>query len=549
MLTYELDAKNSRSLYEQLYQAIRSDIELARLDAGSKLPSKRTLAQHLGISVITVESAYRQLAAEGYIEAQERRGYFVNELPSVQAHDMSAGSERIEHQLNAEAAARQIDPVLSSIPSVPSIQATPLLADFSGNDRSGNQFPFHIWAKTVRRTLSEASKGVLLRTAHDNRGSEELRTAIAQHLAHFRGLEASPEQIIIGAGAQDLYGVLVQLLGRERTFAVEDPGYPALRTHYELSGAHVVGIPVDEGGLDVATLRASEASIAHCSPAHQFPTGSVMSAVRRHELLDWARETSGQNAFRSSDWSDAKDRPMKRYIIEDDYDSEFRMRGRPIPPLLMQDAQGSVIYMNTFTRSLGSVFRIAYMVLPPQLLATFNERFTARACMVGALEQLELARFITSGDYERHVNRQRTAYRRLQDSLVAKIMASEAGNYVRFKGVGSGLHFLMEVDLPAGDRSATPFENASLERGIRLVNIETYRSAFPNHSTKDRRTMDPRALDPATMSSPSDVTLHPHTTNPCATYVMNVSGLDSECIDEIAAALSGALLTSISACS
>ena len=128
-------------------------------------------------------------------------------------------------------------------------------------------------------------------------------------------------------------------------------------------------------------------------------------------------------------------------------------------------------------------------------------------------------------------------------------MASEAGNYVRFKGVGSGLHFLMEVDLPAGDRSATPFENASLERGIRLVNIETYRSAFPNHSTKDRRTMDPRALDPATMSSPSDVTLHPHATDPCATYVMNVSGLDSERIDEIAATLSGALLTSISACS
>ena len=274
-----------------------------------------------------------------------------------------------------------------------------------------------------------------------------------------------------------------------------------------------------------------------------------MSAVRRHEVLDWARETSEQNAFRSSDWSDAKDRPMKRYIIEDDYDSEFRMRGRPIPPLFMQDAQGSVIYMNTFTRSLGSVFRIAYMVLPPQLLTTFNERFTARACMVGALEQLELARFITSGDYERHVNRQRTAYRRLQDSLVAKIMASEAGNYVRFKGVGSGLHFLMEVDLPAGDRSATPFENASLERGIRLVNIETYRSAFPNHSTKDRRTMDPRALDPATMSSPSDVNLHPHTTDPCTTYVMNVSGLDSERIDEIATALSDALLTSISACS
>lgn len=543
MLTYELDAKNSRSLYEQLYQAIRSDIELARLDAGSKLPSKRTLAQHLGISVITVESAYRQLAAEGYIEAKERRGYFVNELPSVQAHDMSAGSEQIEHQLNAKAATKQIDPVLASASS---IQATPLLADFSGNDRSGDQFPFHIWAKTVRRTLSEASKGLLLRTAHDNRGSEELRTAIAGHLVHFRGLEASPEQIIIGAGAQDLYGVLVQLLGRERTFAVEDPGYPALRTHYELSGAHVVGIPVDESGLDVATLRASKASIAHCSPAHQFPTGSVMSAVRRHELLDWARETSKQNAFRSSERPGAKERPLKRYIIEDDYDSEFRMRGRPIPPLFMQDTQGSVIYMNTFTRSLGSVFRIAYMVLPPQLLTTFNERFMARACMVGALEQLELARFITSGDYERHVNRQRTAYRRLQDSLVAKIMTSEAGDYVRFKGVGSGLHFLMEVDLPAGTGSAMQFENATLERGIRLVNIEAYRSASPSHSAKDRCAVDPRALDSSTKGSPSEATLsHPHETDSCATYVMNVSGLDSKRTDEIAIVLSDAILAQL----
>ena len=527
MLTYELDAKNSRSLYEQLYQAIRSDIELARLDAGSKLPSKRTLAQHLGISVITVESAYRQLAAEGYIEAKERRGYFVNELPSVQAHDMSAGSERIEHQLNAEAAARQIDPVRLSVSSVPSIQATPLLADFSGNDRSGDQFPFHIWAKTVRRTLSEASKGLLLRTAHDNRGSEELRAAIVQHLAHFRGLEASPEQIVIGAGAQDLYGVLVQLLGRERTFAVENPGYPALRTHYELSGAHVVGIPVDESGLDVATLRASKASIAHWSPAHQFPTGSVMSAVRRHELLDWAREASKQDTFRNAERPDVKDRPLKRYIIEDDYDSEFRMRGRPIPPLFMQDTQGSVIYMNTFTRSLGSVFRIAYMVLPPQLLTAFNERFMARACMVGALEQLELARFITSGDYERHVNRQRTAYRRLQDSLVAKIMASEAGNYVRFKGVGSGLHFLMEVDLPAGARSATPFENTSLERGIKLIKLDEY--CF---SPIVEERLCPHLS--FTTHSQENSLLQP-------TYVMNVSGLDAEHANEIATALIDAI--------
>lgn len=527
MLTYELDTKSSCSLYEQLYRAIRSDVEMGRLDAGSKLPSKRTLAQHLGISVITVENAYRQLTAEGYIEAKERRGYFVNRLPSVRTYSMSADSERIEHPLNSEADTKQLDPVLSSASS---IQATPLLANFSGNDRSGDQFPFHIWAKTVRRTLSEASKGVLLRTAHDNRGSEELRSAIAKHLASFRGLEASPEQIIIGAGAQDLYGVLVQLLGRERTFAVEDPGYPALRTHYELSGAHVVGIPVDESGLDVATLQTSKASVAHCSPAHQFPTGSVMSAVRRHELLDWARETSKQDAFCSADGSGARKRSLERYIIEDDYDSEFRMRGRPIPPLFMQDAQGSVIYMNTFTRSLGSVFRIAYMVLPPHLLAVFNERFTARACMVGALEQLELARFITSGDYERHVNRQRTAYRRLQDSLVAEIVASEAGSYVRFKGVGSGLHFLMEVDLPARAHSSARFEIASLKRGIKLVKLDEYRfSPIAKECPYPYTSFNAHDRESSVLQT---------------TYVMNVSGLDAERTNDIATALIEAICSS-----
>ena len=524
MLTYELDAKSSCSLYEQLYRAIRSDIEMAHLDAGSKLPSKRALAQHLGISVITVESAYRQLTAEGYIEAEERRGYFVSELPSLRAHGIRADNERIERLLNTGATTKRIEPVVSSASS---IRATPLLADFSGNDRSGDQFPFHIWAKTVRRTLSEASKGLLLRTAHDNRGSEELRSAIAQHLVHFRGLEASPEQIIIGAGAQDLYGVLVQLLGRERTFAVEDPGYPALRTHYELSGAHVVGIPVDKSGLDVAALRASEASIAHCSPAHQFPTGNVMSAVRRHELLDWACETSRQDTLCSASRSGAKKRSLKRYIVEDDYDSEFRMRGRPIPTLFMQDGQESVIYMNTFTRSLGSVFRIAYMVLPPRLLTIFNERFTARACMVGALEQLELARFITSGDYERHVNRQRTAYRRLQDSLVAKIMASEAGNYVHFKGVGSGLHFLMEVDLPAGTSSATSFETTCLERGIKLIKLSEYRfSPIAEERLCPHISFNAHERENSLLQT---------------IYVMNVSGLDAAHTNEIATALIDAI--------
>lgn len=507
MLTYKLDPKSSNSLYEQLYHAIRTDIETARLAAGSKLPSKRSLARHLGISVITVENAYRQLAAEGYIEAQERRGYFVNELPAVQTHESLHHASFMPHQTTSYSASPTEHPLQTDPKRTASILATPLLADFSGRDRSGNLFPFHIWAKTVRRTLSEASKGLLLRTSYDNRGAEDLRIAIAQHLASFRGLNVSPDQIVIGAGAQDLYGVLVQLLGRDHLFAVEDPGYPALRTHYELSGAEVVSIPVDEKGLDVSALRTSSASVAHCAPAHQFPTGSVLSAVRRRELLDWAQELDV-----------SENDTQKRYIIEDDYDSEFRMRGRPIPPLFTQDLRESVIYMNTFTRSLGSVFRIAYMVLPPHLLALFTQRFATRSCMVGALEQLELSHFIASGDYERHVNRQRTRYRRLQDALVSQLSTSKVGEYLHFSGVGAGLHFLMEIDLPTKDSSekerfATRLETACLERGVKLMNIDGYRSS-------------------ASGTSASSSVL---------TYVMNVSGLNEEDVDGIANAVSEAI--------
>lgn len=530
MLTYDLQPNSRRSLYEQLYLAIRADIEDGQLAANDKLPSKRSLAQHLGISVITVENAYRQLSAEGYIETKERAGTFVANLPSVPRRTRDA-SRSVDQNTGCSAAqntapnAYRRRSARSSGSSCPSRQASyvpretiagsskrirgpiaptdgtaPLLADFSGAHQSGNLFPFHIWAKTVRQTLNEASKGRLLQTSYDNCGAAELRRAISQHLAGFRGLNVSPDQLVIGAGAQDLYGILVQLLGRERAFAIEDPGYPALRAHYESSGADVRAVPVDEEGMNVPELQRSDASVAHCTPAHQFPTGTVMAAARRHALLDWASQGNGTT---------------RRYIIEDDYDSEFRMRGRPIPPLLASDSQESVIYLNTFTRSLGSVFRIAYMVLPAHLLYEFKERFASRSCMVGALEQLELARFIASGNYERHVNRQRTAYRRLQDEMVALLSESPAGPRLNFRGVGAGLHFLMDVDLSnTPSSSAAALEAAALERGIRLVDIEGYRFA------PEQRTCSPEQR---------------------ATYVMNVSGLDGTRTSEIASALVAAI--------
>lgn len=507
MLTYQFDTASDRPLYEQLYRAIRDDIERERLAAGDKLPSKRLFAAHLGVSVITVENSYRQLAAEGYIEARERVGFFVADFPQAPSHPHETRSQA---NANREVGTPRTAPGSSVDTDIPMLgTAMPLLADFTGVHRSGSLFPFPIWAKTVRRTLNEASKGSLLRTSYDNCGADELRRAIADHLAGFRGLAVSPERIVVGAGAQDLYGILVQLLGRDRVFAIEDPGYPALRAHYELNDVSVAAISVDDDGMSAADLETSCASVAHCTPAHQFPTGVVMSAPRRRELLDWASRNSAVN---------------RRYIVEDDYDSEFRMHGRPIPPLLSSDAHESVIYLNTFTRSLGSVFRIAYMVLPPHLMHEFKTRFASRSCMVGALEQLELAHFISSGDYERHVNRQRAAYRRLQDDLVARLSTSAAGPYLRFRSVDAGLHFLMDVDLAALSNEkqkleralcASDLEQRALEHGIRLANIDAYRFTDPEEAKASSST---------------------------TTYVMNVSGLDGKRAPEIARGIAHAIL-------
>jgi GntR family transcriptional regulator/MocR family aminotransferase len=276
----------------------------------------------------------------------------------------------------------------------------------------------------------------------------------------------------------------------------------------------------------VSELSKTSASIAHCTPAHQFPTGSVMSADRRRELYAWAH---------------TEDNQQRRYIIEDDYDSEFRMRGRPIPPLYAHDAHESVIYLNTFTRSLGGVFRIAYMVLPAHLVPLFKERFAARSCTVGALEQLELARFIDSGNYERHVNRQRTIYRRLQDSLIARLSESPAHAYVKFRNVDAGLHFLMDVDFSSLQENGLEIEHScaqtpgatdlfdlleqrALAAGMRLAHIDDYRfEAALLHVGKAKASQQEKR---ATQTR---------------TYVMNLSGLDANRADEIGQALARAI--------
>lgn len=429
MLTYDLGSRGDKSLYEFIYESIRADIESGAIKPLQKLPSKRVLARHLGVSLITVEGAYAQLIAEGYVFTQQRRGYFAQDLgpggPSGRAVStmVSSGVAGVRGALRR---VQEDDPPGAS--AKPGDH--PLRYDFTGARPVAGVFPYSLWAKTMRQVLSCESEASLV-DASRAQGSVELRTAIADYLQGFRGMRVCADQVVVGAGAQVLYQLLLQLLGRSGAIAVEDPGYPRLTSIYEANDVQVRHIPLDASGVVVDRLRESGARVLHCMPSHQYPTGTVMSAARRREVLDWASEGSG------------------RYIIEDDYDCEFRLAGRPIPALQSIDSAGRVIYANTFTRSLGPAFRFGYMVLPMQLAREFRERLGFYTNTVSALDQLALARFMREGLYERHVNRLRSHYRKVQ-ALLADAFRSHEGFSV--SALDSGLHFILEYRAPGRGR-------------------------------------------------------------------------------------------------
>lgn len=489
-----MESRGDLALYEYLYRCIRHDIAHGKVEPGQKLPSKRALAKQLGVSLITIEAAYNQLAAEGYIRSRERCGYYACALtPAAQieeqgntqrqaAAETRANSGRENHAANPNGTQPvsqngghpesstgyrpTIDP--DDLPSdagfVPTIdgatshlQNTPFnappLADFTHSTLATTMLPYSAWAKAVRRTLSDESAASLAEAA-SAAGSPELRSAIADHLRQYRGMDVSPDQVVIGAGSQTLYQLLVQLLGRTRCYAVENPGYPLLTRMYEQQDAQVAHIELDDFGIDVAALEASDASVAHIMPSHQFPTGIVTTAARRRELLNWAREGD-------------------RYLIEDDYDSEFRMAGRPIPSLFGIDAAERVLYLNSFAKSLGAAFRMAYLVLPPQLAQRFREQLGFYANTVSPLDQLALARFIEQGHYDRHVNRLRTHARKTQDALV-NALHEAFGGHVTFAGLNDGLHFIMQLESERGERELAAAAEAA---GIRIAPLSSFAGA------------------------------------------------------------------------
>ena len=434
MLTYTLKKTPGHPLYEQLYQSIRDDIAAGRLPAGSRLPSKRVLAAHLGVSVVTVESAYAQLLAEGYAEARPRSGVYVCAIGSsvpVQPPHM---------------------------PSLPQPPAPEPLFDLSGGTGEDVPFPASVWVRTMREVIADKR----LMQPVDFAGAPELRAAIAAHLEQARGLRVSPEQIFIGAGTEYLYGLIVQLLGRRLRYAVEDPGYRKISGIYAANDVTVCPIGLDSEGLSVEALRASGAQIAHISPAHHYPTGIVMPIRRRNALLAWAAEAP------------------ERYIIEDDYDSEFRFDTRPLPSLQgMAGADGPVVYLSTCSRSLAPGIRIAYMVLPRQLLGAWQAKYRLYSGTVGRFEQQTLARFITGGYFTRHLARERTAYKARRDALVAALRTSFAPEELTLAGLHTGLHLLAQLKDPPPDAA---LRAAARQYGVRCSLLSDYDLTGTAHS-------------------------------------------------------------------
>lgn len=440
MLTLELHKNKSTPIYMQIYQYIKNEIISYRLLAGTKLPSKRALAAQLGISTITVEGAYGQLMSEGYIYAKTKSGYFVSALEAVAP---------IQEPLTETIALA--DEAVSSKPAL----------DLSSNSSLPQSFPFSIWSKLLRHTMAENQPQLL--TKSPTAGILPLRQAIADHLRHFRGMQINKEQIIVGAGTEYLYELIIKLIGRDKIYCVEDPGYQKLQHIYSDNGACCVSLPIDKHGMSVTALNSINADVIHISPSHHFPTGIITPVSRRYELLGWA--AAGE-----------------RYIIEDDYDTEFRLVGKPIPSLFSIDMSSKVIYMNTFSKSLASTIRISYMVLPKPLMERFNQHLNYLSSTVSTFEQYTLAKFISQGYFERHINRMRNNYKKLRQQLLKALTNHPEHDRIEILQQASGLYFLLKIHTKLSD---TDLEARLKQNGIHLQSLQHFyqnRQSAPKHT-------------------------------------------------------------------
>ena len=435
MLTYSFENRGKDSLYEYLYKQIKNDINTHKLSPGEKLPSKRALAKHLNISTITVENAYSQLVAEGYIYSIPKSGFYVSDISISNNVGTILDQETIDNEEKMKVEEDTSD----------------YFMDFANNSTVSENFPFSTWNKLLRETMSEDRHNLMVKAP--SIGIYQLRLAIKNYLFQFRGMVVEPEQIVVGAGTEYLYGLIIQLLGFDKIYGVEEPGYQKISRIYRANKVKCVHISLDDNGIDMKELDKSHADVVHITPSHHFPTGIVTPISRRHELLSWAT--------RSKD----------RFIIEDDYDSEFRLLGKPIPALHSIDGSEKVIYINTFSKSLTSTIRISYMVLPKTLMERYNKELSFYACTVSNFEQYTLAKFIDQGYLEKHINRMRNHYRSIRDTILDNIKYRMEEEKILIMEEDAGLHFLLKVETELSDKELI---RRAAEKGIHVSCLSQY---------------------------------------------------------------------------
>lgn len=423
--------KGKEPLYYQLYLSMVKDIQQGVYKENEKLPSKRAFSDHLGLSQNTIDTAYQMLVTEGYIRAVPRSGFYVNPL------DASLTVQKME-----------TTPLVTT--EVDVLNKTSYQYNFSTNLVDVGTFPYTTWAK-LSKEIMYTQRDLIY--PGNQQGDLCLRQSIADYLHKYRTVNCTADQIIVGAGVEYLIMVLHVLLNPNSIFAMENPGYPKAFQTITNCGRTVEPIAVTETGIDITALTNSQASVVYITPSHQFPTGVVMPIGKRMELLRWANEHEN------------------RFIIEDDYDSELKYAGKPIPSLQGTDTAGKVAYLGTFSRSIAPSIRIAYLVLPPILLKRYKELCSYYSSTVSRFEQHTLYQFMKGGHFERNINRNRNTFRKRRDALVASLKSSSMANQLEIIGSNAGLHFLLRVHNGM-------LEDALIERskqaGIHINGISSY---------------------------------------------------------------------------
>lgn len=424
-LLVPLDGHSEKPLYEQIYLYIREEIRTSGLKAGIRLPSTRVLAEHLKVSRSTTQMAYEQLLAEGYIESVPCRGYYIarmEELVEVTAQTDGAMIKSNDRKVQG------------------------YTVDFSPRGIDLDSFPYNTWRKLSKDTLIN-DNGEMFHKG-DPQGEPGFREAIRGYLHSARGVNCNAEQIVVGAGSEYLLMLLAQILGSGRRIAMENPTYKQAYRVFNSLGYQVCPVDMDAFGLNPELLQGSGADVAYIMPSHQYPMGIVMPVGRRQELLKWAGETS------------------ERYLIEDDYDSEFRYKGKPIPALQGMDKQGKVIYMGTFSKSIAPAIRVSYLVLPLPLLKQYREQAGFYASTVSRIDQNILYQFLSDGYFERHLNRMRAVYKAKHDALMTAIRPFEKKFVIR--GEHAGLHILLT---DRKGRSEEVLVQQAADMGVRVYGL------------------------------------------------------------------------------